>query len=128
MRKITPLVIVIFVLGMGISNFVLSTGEKDIQAIKKAVKRNPNFRKGEEAKWLKVLITEDDSDKVKVKITLPLKVVEFLLRNVEGKEILIDHGECDIDLIELFTELKRAGPTALIEINEDGDTIKIWLE
>lgn len=128
MRKITPLVIIIFVLSMGVANFALSTGEKDIQAIKKAVKKNPHYSKGEEAKWLKVLVTEDDSDKVKVKLTLPLKLIELLLRNVEGKEIRIDQGECDIDLVELFTELKRAGPTALIEVKEDGETIKIWLE
>lgn len=128
MRKITPLVVMIFVLGMGIPNFVLSTGEKDIQAIKKAVKKNPNFRKGEEAKWLKVLITEDETDKVKVKITLPLKLVELFLHAAEDKELRINHDECDIDLKELFAELKKAGPMALIEVYEDGETIKIWLE
>ena len=128
MRKITPLVIVIFVLGMGASNFALYTGEKDIQAIKKAVKKNPNFRKGDEAMWLKVLITEDDTDKVKVKITLPLKLVELFIKATEGKDLQIDHEGCDIDLGELFAELKRAGPMALIEVYEDGETIKIWLE
>ena len=128
MKKITLIVLMIFVLGIGVSNLASTTGEKDIQAIKKAVKENPNYKKGEEAKWLKVLITEDETNKTKVKVTLPLVLVEMFIKAAEDKDLRINREECDIDLKELFVELKKHGPMALIEVHEDGETIKIWLE
>ncbi len=40
----------------------------------------------------------------------------------------VDDGECDIDLKALFAELKKVGPMALIEIEDEGALIKVWLE
>jgi hypothetical protein len=128
MKKVPLIVFMVFTLGVGLPSLALGNSEKDIQAIKKAVKENSNYKRGEEAKWLKVLITDDETNKVRVKVTLPLALVELCFKAVEDKELQIKSDDCDIDLKELFIELKKHGPMALIEVNEDGETIKIWLE
>lgn len=128
MKKITRLVMVVFVLGVFLPNLILADSRHDIQTIKKAVKKNPEYKAGEEVKWLKVLVTDNETNKEKIKITLPVCLVETLLECVDEEDLEIDRDECDIDLKELFQELKKLGPAVLIEVYEDGETIKVWLE
>jgi hypothetical protein len=127
-KKIASLFLIVFVLGVFLPNLLLADSKDDIQAIKKAVKKNPKYKTGEEVKWFKVLVTDNKTKKDKVKITLPISLIETLLKCVDEDDLNIDTDECDIDLKELFAELKRLGPMVLIEINEDGETVKIWFE
>ncbi len=102
--------------------------QNDFQAIKKAVKDNPAFEAGKEVKWFKVLVTDAKTNKDRVRITLPLALVEIVVRHTEGKHLKLGDSHRDIDLGALFAELKKLGPMALIEIFEDDEIVKIWLE
>lgn len=128
MKKVASLALIVFVLGVFLPKLLLADSKDDIRTIKKAVKKNPDYKAGEEVKWFKVLVTDNKTKKDKVKITLPISLIETLLKCVDEDDLKIDTDECDIDLKELFAELKRLGPTVLIEINEDGETVKIWFE
>ncbi len=128
MKKVASLVLIVFVLGVFLPNLLLADSKDDIQTIKKAVKKNPDYKAGEEVKWFKVLVTDNKTKKDKVKITMPICLVETLLECIDEEDLKIDKDECDIDLKELFAELKKLGPTVLIEVYEDGETVKIWLE
>ncbi len=128
MKKVASLVLIVFVLGVFLPNLLLADSKDDIQAIKKAVKKNPEYKAGEEVKWFKLLVTDNKTKKDKVKITLPISLIETLLQCVDEDDLKIDTDECDIDLKELFAELKRLGPTVLIEVIEDDETVKIWFE
>jgi len=128
MKKAVILVLVIFALSLVIVNFLLADGRADYQIIKKAVKENPNYKAGKEAKLFKVLITDNENKKVRVKVTLPISVIEIFLECAPDKHIRIDHDDCEIDLKEIFKELKELGPLALIEVSEEDKTVKIWLE
>ncbi len=130
MRKIASLVLMLFVFGVFMPSLALADTRDDFQAIKKAVKENPNYKPGQEVKWFKVLITDNKTKKDKVKITLPIALVETLLECSHQKHMKIDCDEWDIDLKELFAELKKHGPMVFIEIyDEDEDaTIKVWVE
>jgi hypothetical protein len=128
MKKIT-----IFVLAMILAGFVTTEAafagrDDDFQAIKKAVKENPQYDPVKEAKWLKVLVTDTQTQKDKVKITLPIALVELFMKCADDKNLKIDRDQYDIDLKELFAELKKLGPMALIEVYEDDELVKIWLE
>ena len=128
MKKIT-----IFVLAMILAGFVTTEAAfaeryDDFQAIKKAVKENPQYDPVKEAKWLKVLVTDTQTQKDKVKITLPIALVELFMKCADDKNLKIDRDQYDIDLKELFAELKKLGPMALIEVYEDDELVKIWLE
>jgi len=128
MKKVASLALILFVLGVILPGSLLADSKDDIQTIKKAVKKNPEYKAGEEVKWFKLLITDNETKKDKVKITLPICLIEILLECVDEEDLDIDGDECEIDLKELFAELKRLGPAVLIEITEDDETIKIWFE
>jgi hypothetical protein len=103
----------------------------DMQAIKKAVKENPQFESGKLAQWFKVLVTDSKTGKDKVRLTLPINLVEIMAKYAgqHGKPCLkLDREGMDINLSELFAELKKLGPMMFIEVYEEDETVKIWLE
>lgn len=108
--------------------FLGAESKDDIQAIKKAVKENPQYEAGSEVKWFKVLVTDTRTNKDKVRITLPISLVEVFFKLSENKHLCLDHATQDIDFKELFAELKKLGPMALIEVYEEDEIVKIWLE
>jgi hypothetical protein len=128
MKKITVFVLALFLVGFLSAGEIYAKGDDDYQAVKKAVKDNPQYDPGKEAKWLKVLVTDTQTNKDKVKITLPISLVELFMKCADHKNLRIDRDEYDIDLKELFAELKKVGPMALIEVYEDDEIVKIWLE
>jgi hypothetical protein len=128
MKKATFTVLAAFALALALGGIALAESHDDIQAIKKAVKENPNYEPGKEVKWFKVLVTDNKAGKDKVRITLPISLVEAFVKCADNKHLRIDHGDCDIDFDELLTELKKVGPMAIVEIYEDDETVKVWLE
>lgn len=130
MKKVALLILILFVLAVVLSTLLLADSNDDLQKIKKAVKKNPDYTPGKEVQWFKVLITDNDTGKTKVKITLPITVVEAILECTHDNHVRFhDHG-CDIDLKKLFTELKKHGPMVFIEINDDDEnvSVKVWFE
>ncbi len=128
MKKVAFLVLVVFVSSLLLAVFLVAEQEDNLQAIKKAVKKNPKYEKGTEVKWFKVLITDNRTKKDKVKITLPISLLEVILKSSKDKSWNFHGDDCDIDFKELFTELKKLGPMVFIEVTEEDETIKIWLE
>jgi len=101
------------------------------QDIKKAVKENPQFESGKAAQWFKVLVTDSKTGKDKVRLTLPISLVEVMAKYAGQHEkncFKLDREGMNINLSELFAELKKLGPMMFIEVYEEDETVKIWLE
>ncbi len=128
MKRLTVFVLAFILMGFISMGVTFADSDDDFQAVKKAVKDNPQYDPGKEAKWFKVLVTDTRTNKDKVKITLPISLVELFMKCTDDKNLKIDRDEYDIDLKELFAELKKVGPMALIEVYEDDEIVKIWLE
>lgn len=128
MKKIAILVLVILAITFLFTTFLLAERDIDIQTIKKAVKQNPAYQSGKEVKWFKVLITDNRTEREKVRITLPISLVEIFIKCADDRHLRINRQECDVNLKEVFKELKKLGPMALIEIYEEDETVKILLE
>jgi hypothetical protein len=130
MKKAAIIILVLFVLAVVLPSLLLADGNDDLQKVKKAVKKNPDYTPGQEVQWFKVLITDNDTGKTKVKVTLPIAVVEIFLECAHDNHFKIDDDDCDIDLKELFKELKKHGPMVFIEINDDDEnvSVKVWFE
>jgi hypothetical protein len=127
MKKISLVILGVFCLGI-LAAPAAAANHNDFKAIQKAVKKNPAYQEGREAKWLKILITDSRDKEERVSVTLPLALIEVLLNCSKKGPLTIEEGNCEIDLKALFADLKKAGPAALIEIRDDGTLIKIWLE
>ncbi|MBC7363195.1 MAG: hypothetical protein H5U07_01470 [Candidatus Aminicenantes bacterium] len=100
----------------------------DYRVIKKAVEDNPKAELKGEAKWFKVLVIDNKTGKEKVKITMPIALVEIFIRCAEDKEVKLKSTEARLNMEELLKELKKAGPLSMVEINEEDETVKVWLE
>jgi len=100
----------------------------DLQTIRKAVRENPDARPGKELRFLKVLVLDEKTGREKVKVTLPLALVDLVLRCAGHTRIDLGRGECDVDLAALFEDLKKAGPTSIVEVADHGEIVKVWLE
>ena len=129
MKKVAILILILFVFLVFLPSLLLADANDDIQTVKKAVKKNPDYTPGQQVQWFKVLITNNETGKAKVKITLPISVVEAFLKCSHDKHFDMEN-HCDIDLKEVFADLKKYGPMVFIEIqDEDEDvTIKVWVE
>lgn len=128
MKKVAIIVLIVFVFTFLLVNLATAKNEDDLQAIKKAVKKNPEYEAGKEVKWFKVLVTDNRTKKDKVKITLPISLIEYFIKCAHDKHLKVNRDECEIDLKELFKELKKLGPTVFIEVVEDDETVKVWFE
>lgn len=128
MKKTSLFILVVFVSIFFLSHFILAKEDFDLQTIKKSVKKNPQYKKGREVQWFKLLIMDGDCKKDKLEITLPLSLVDLLFECFKDKKMNIDCGDYDFDLRRLYKELKRRGPKSLIEIRGEDGVLKIWLE
>jgi hypothetical protein len=128
MKKMATLISIVFILNIIAIGALHAEHHDDIQAIKKAVRKNLQYKAGDEAKWFKVLVMDTRTKKDKVKITLPVSLIELIMKCADDERLRVTRDEYDIDLRELFVELKKLGPTALIEVYENGEVVKIWLE
>ncbi|HDJ24430.1 MAG TPA: hypothetical protein ENF17_11135 [Candidatus Aminicenantes bacterium] len=104
--------------------------DKDLQVVRKAVRENPNYRAGKQVTWFKFVVYDLEKKRNKVKITLPIGLVEWMIQFVEDEELEIDCSQKRLKIRELWQELKKLGAKSLIEIysEEDGELVKVWLE
>ena len=128
MKKTSVFILVVFVSIIFLSHFVSAKEDFELRTIKKAVKKNPQYKKGREVQWFKLLIMDGDCEKDKLEITLPLSLVDLLFECTKDKKMNIDCGDFDLDLRRLYKEIKRRGPKSLIEIRGQDGVLKIWLE
>jgi hypothetical protein len=127
MNKTALVILVVFGIGLFAAPAV-AANHNDFRAIQKAVKKNPAYEAGREVKWLKILVTDRRDKEERVQVTLPLALIDMLLKCKDSRHFRVDDGDCEIDLKALFAELKKAGPASLIEIRGDDALIRIWLE
>ncbi len=113
-----------FFLVIGLS----ASAAEDYKVIKNAVKAPEAAKAGQKGvQWFKILVTEKDGKHEKVKITLPVSLVEIMINACPEKKFHVEGG-CQIDMQRVWRELKAAGPLALVEVEDQGETVKIWLE
>ncbi len=132
MKKTIIAILAVFLLG-AVTAPAAAANRNDFKIIQAAVKKSPNpeYVEGREVRWFKVLITDSKSSQAKVKLTLPVALIELILSCDDTRHVKIDddkYGTCEVDLKALWMELKKAGPTALIEIEDEGAVVKVWLE
>ena len=127
--KRTHVWLVILLAGFVMTAGLFASAADDYKVIKNAVK-NPAAARADRqnVQWFKILVTGKDGDQEKVKITLPISLVEIMLNACPEKKFNVDHDGCQIDIKRIWNDLKAAGPLALVEVDDHGETVKIWLE
>jgi hypothetical protein len=102
------------------------------RVVKNAVRsetRSEQVREGREGRFLKILITEGRRERETLRLSLPLSLVEAVLRLAsDDHHYRFDDRDRGIDFLEVFAALKKGGPQALLEIRDHDELIKIWIE
>ena len=101
---------------------------EDFKTFQKAVKANPSYEPGRTVEWFKVEVTDVRNAETKVRITLPIALVDIALKCMDDSRIHLDDSDCDLDVKALWRELKKAGPKVLIEIRDGDGIVKVWFE
>jgi hypothetical protein len=129
MKKIIFFVLAVFVISLVPPSTAAAEDKNALQAIKHAVKKNPHYQEGREIMWFKLLVIDENTKETKVKLNLPIAVVEMFLMACDDDDLEIedDLGR-ELDIKKMFLELKKAGPAALLEVRDNGEVVKIWLE
>lgn len=128
MRKLALAVLAAVCLGVLAAPVPAAAKDNDFKVIQKAVKRNPAYQPGREARYLKILIVDLEHREERVSVTLPLALIDLILGCADSRHYRVDGGDCEIDLKALYKDLKNAGPRRLIELRGEDGLIRIWLE
>jgi len=97
-------------------------------AVRSEVRSEPG-RDIREGRFLKILITEGRRERETLRLSLPLSLVEAVLRLAsDDHHYRFDDRDRDIDFREVFAALKKGGPQSLLEIRDHDELIKIWIE
>ena len=117
------LVLIIFVISTLVVGPLPAFGDSadDYKVIKNAVKKKGS----KNVSFIRIEIVDKGKKKEKVKIKLPLSLVELLADCTKEK---IDIDNFKFDLKKIVAELKKSGPTTLVEIESEDESVKIWLE
>ena len=125
-KKIFWLVVVL--VGAVVTAGLYAGAADDYQVIKNAVKKSTASASGvKSVQWFKLVVTGKGNDKEKVKLTLPVSLIEMMVNSC-SQEKFHAAGHHEIELRRVWEDLKKAGPLALVEIEDEGETVKIWLE
>ncbi|MCJ7523793.1 MAG: hypothetical protein MUP71_01060 [Candidatus Aminicenantes bacterium] len=118
----------VLLISFGMVAGIFAEAADDYKVIKNAIKSPESSRAGQKSvQWFKILVVGKDGDHEKVKITLPVSLVEMMINACPEKRFKIDHG-CQIDIRKVWNDLKAAGPLALVEVEDHDETVKIWFE
>jgi hypothetical protein len=128
MKKVIWMTVLLLAALFLMPEFSYPVDRDDYQVIKKAVQDNPKAEPAKEVKWFKVLVVDNKTGKEKVKITMPIALVEIFARCADNKQVQMKNIGCTLNIEELLAELKKVGPLAIVEINEEDETVKVWLE
>ena len=126
--KKTIVCLAVLLIGLVMATGLFAGRNDDYRVIKNAVKSPQTSRAGQKSVlWFNILVVGKDGDHEKVKITLPVSLVEIMINACPEEKFNIDRG-CQIDIKRVWNELKNAGPLALVEVKDHGETVKIWFE
>lgn len=124
MKKLALVLVVL----LGITPAVMGAAADDYKVIKKVVKPGTTTAKTmDEVKWFKVEVTDMKTGKVKVRVTLPISLIDVVSGWCHKGGLEVENG-MKIDLKQLLKELKKVGPMALVEVYEDNEKVKVWVE
>jgi hypothetical protein len=123
----------IIALSIGLLVFILASAlfaaaADDYKVIKNAVNHSGSTAADQKSmQWFKIVVTDKSGKEENVKISLPIAVVELMVNSCSKEKFKVEN-DCQIDLKKIWNELKKAGPLALVEIEDHDETVKIWLE
>jgi hypothetical protein len=123
MKRRTMVVFLVILFFWGSVPSLFGDAADDYKVIKKAV---TGKKASKDLNFFKILVVDNYSKKVRVRITLPISLIDLIAECSDDSFEVDNH--CRIDLKEILRALRKAGPMSLIEVNNEDESVKIWFE
>jgi hypothetical protein len=118
-------VVLMVVLAVLATSFIL---KGDSAEDYKIIKRSAKGKKISNPTWFKLEITEKHSKKAKVKIKVPVALIDLMADCIDEDDVKVKKDGCDIDLKKVIKILKKHGSSTLIEIDGDDCIVRLAFE
>lgn len=82
--------------------------------------------------FLKMTVQEKGYTEPNVKINLPLSLIEAVADSIKDEQIagvdkvLMDIKTDGVDLVKLWQNVKKLGPTDFVEVEDEKEHVKVW--
>ena len=78
--------------------------------------------------WLRVEITDGDADQPRVKVNLPLSLIEVVIDSVDTREFLIniEQEHPSLDIRKLWREVRRMKEQDFLTVESDHELVRVW--
>lgn len=97
----------------------------DYKVIKNAVKKSK--AKNSDVMYFRILVKDAKTEKTKVRIRLPLSLIEFFVDTLDENVSISRYGK-KINFKTVMQLIRENGPQTLIEVTEEDHIVKIWIE
>ena len=124
MKRNSILLVFVMVVFMA-ATLPLRGSAEEYKVIKNAV---ANKNTGGDVSWFRLEVTDKTANKTKVKIKIPISLVEMVADCTDEGIDIHTKTKNKINLKKILHELTKNGPMTLIEVDEDNELVKIWLE
>ena len=127
-KTATALLIVLAAALLAAPSMASEKNRKELTIIRKAVADTPTPEPAAKPRWFKLVVTDDRCHKDVVKLSLPIGLCELFLNKCHDTKVNLDHHLSEIDLDDIWSELKRSALHTVIEVSSGKETVKIWFE
>lgn len=104
---------------------VIGDSAEDYKVIKKAVKGKSS---GGEISWFRLEVKDKKKNEVTVKLKVPFALVDLLSDSIDDDICIGNDKKKKINFKKLIKELKKSGPTTLLEVTDEEVLVRIWFE
>jgi hypothetical protein len=107
------------------AGLVAADSNDDYRVIKNAIKKTQ--AKSSSVLYFRILVKDSRTGKKKVRIKLPLNLIEFFIDKLDDDISIRRYGK-KIDFKTVLQLLKKNGPQTLVEVTEEDHIVKLWIE
>ncbi len=127
-KTATALLIVLAAAFLASPSLASEKNRKELSIIRTAVADAPAPEPASRPRWFKLVVTDDRCHRDVVKLSLPIGLCELFLNMGHDTKVNLDHHLSEIDLNEIWSELKHSALRTVIEVSSGKETVKIWFE
>ncbi|HKY31893.1 MAG TPA: hypothetical protein VJV23_05095 [Candidatus Polarisedimenticolia bacterium] len=77
--------------------------------------------------WMRIEVTESGRENAKVKINLPLSLIEVVVDSIDSRDFMAEiESKHSLDIPKLWREIRRMEVDEFLTIETDGEDVKVW--
>ena len=78
--------------------------------------------------WLRIEVTSDGADHPKVKVNLPLSLIEVVVDSIDKREFMseIENEHPSLDIPKLWKSIRKMDENEFLTVETDDENVRVW--